>query len=183
MKKILPFLTAAVIIVSAGKPVNAQPTQVVPAFQNDAEIAFSSPPATANKRKPGTYPSNINIKAIRDFVRSYRNASGEKWYELSDGFVVHFYMNNNKYRAFYKFNGDWLHTLSAYGGDQLPSLIRHKVKSVYYDYSIFLVTEIKLSDNTIYLVKIEDKTSWKTIKVCEGEDMQEIESCFKILQP
>jgi len=52
------------------------------------------------------------------------------------------------------------------------------VKSNYYDYSIFLVQEVKVGDKTAYLVKIEDEKSFKTIRVVDGE-MDEYESYKK----
>jgi peptidoglycan hydrolase-like protein with peptidoglycan-binding domain len=182
MKKILPFLTGAVIALSLSYLAKAQTSQAVRAWQNDSKIVFPSSPAIVKESSPGSiYPYKINIKAIREFIRTYKNTSDAKWYILSDGFVVHFYMNNTKYRAFYKRNGNWVHTLSSYGDDQLPPSTRQRVKCVYYDYTILLITEIQLAKKTVYLVKLEDKTLWKTIRVCEGEDMEEIESYFKIL--
>ena len=54
----------------------------------------------------------------------------------------------------------------------MPRDIRHMVKSAYYD---------KRSHNNgenAYLVKMEDKTSWKTIKIVDGE-METMEESIK----
>jgi hypothetical protein len=65
-----------------------------------------------------------------------------------------------------------------YGEDKLPSPIRHTVKSNYYDFSIFNVTEVSKGEKIVYLVKIEDKTCWKTLMVTDGE-METIEEYLK----
>jgi len=43
------------------------------------------------------------------------------------------------------------------------------VKSTYYDFNIFLVNEVSVGNAKVYLVKIEDNTSFKTIRIQDGE--------------
>jgi hypothetical protein len=43
------------------------------------------------------------------------------------------------------------------------------VKSNYYDYTITVVQEITLHSQTIYLVHMQDETTWKVLKVADGE--------------
>ena len=59
--------------------------------------------------------------------------------------------------------------LRYYQEEKLPHEIRGLVKSTYYDYDIYLITEVNRNEKIAYVVKMEDKTSWKTVKVVDGE--------------
>jgi hypothetical protein len=110
-----------------------------------------------------------NIKAVRDFMKSYKNPSDVRWTILSDGFRVHFYCDGIQTRIFYNKQGNREAMIRYYDENKLPSSIRHLVRSNYYDFSIFNVTEVSKGDKIVYLVKIEDKTCWKTIRLADGE--------------
>ena len=59
--------------------------------------------------------------------------------------------------------------LRHYNEEQLPSEIRHLIKSNYYDFSIYHLSEIRYNGKTAYIVTIEDRTCWKKIKVADNE--------------
>ena len=59
--------------------------------------------------------------------------------------------------------------LRHYNEEKLPAEIRHRVKSNYYDFSIYHVSEIRYNGKTAWYVTIEDKTCWKKIKVLDSE--------------
>jgi hypothetical protein len=56
-----------------------------------------------------------------------------------------------------------------YNEEKLPREVRHLVKSNYYDFSIYHVSEFRSNGKTAYVVVLEDKTSWKKIKVVDSE--------------
>jgi hypothetical protein len=113
--------------------------------------------------------SMINTKAMRDFKKTYPNVDGEKWYSFKDGFAAKFSEDGIQHMVTYNRIGDWLYTISYYDEKQLPSETRAMVKGTYYDYKITLVEEITLRQQTIYLVHIEDETTWKTVRVSDSE--------------
>jgi hypothetical protein len=114
--------------------------------------------------------NGINVNAIRNFMREYKNVSDTKWFESSNGFFVAYFVRDDiRSWVFYNKKGDFERMIRAYNEEKLPAAVRHLVKSTYYDFSIYFVTEITTNMQTAYHVKMADKTSWKTIKVVEGE--------------
>ena len=114
--------------------------------------------------------NGINLNAIRNFIREYKNVSNAKWFESSNGFFVAYFVRDDiRTWVFYNKKGDFERMIRAYNEEKLPADVRHLVKSTYYDFSIYFVTEITTNMQTGYHVKMADKTSWKTIKVVDGE--------------
>ena len=68
--------------------------------------------------------------------------------------------------------------MRTYTEKYLPFDVRHAVKSTYYDFNIFHVTEIESPNQPliyfIYLRKAEDETSFKTI-MYSADQMEEVE--------
>ena len=50
----------------------------------------------------------------------------------------------------------------------MPRDVRHTVKTVYYDFGITLVQEIREGLNTFYVVHLDDKNNYKQICVFDG---------------
>jgi hypothetical protein len=123
--------------------------------------------------------NSISVKAVRDFDKSFAHAYDKQWYVLEDGLVVYFKLNEIQMKTFYDKRGDRILTLRFYGEEKLPFNVRDLVKRNYYDHQIFLVIEINSHDKNVYLVKMEDKHSWKTVRVEEGEYV-EVESYRKV---
>lgn len=112
---------------------------------------------------------DISIKAVRNFIKEYKNVSNVKWFESEDGFVVYFNMDGIKTKVYYDKKGNYECKVRNYYENRLLSEVRHLVKSNYYDFSIYCVVEISANDKTAYVVKLESKTSWKTIKIVNNE--------------
>ena len=56
------------------------------------------------------------------------------------------------------------------------------IKSVYYDYRILDAQELQVKHKKIYLVKITDSNTLKTIRVSDGE-VEEIENYSNAISP
>ena len=68
--------------------------------------------------------------------------------------------------------------IRRYYEKELPPEVRHLVKSTYYDFNIFYVSEITWNDKLAYIISMDDKTpndkiSYKIIKVV-GSEMEEM---------
>jgi len=122
--------------------------------------------------------SNIAVRAVRDFVQTYKSVENEKWYKLDDGYLAEFVLDDVKTSVVYDGRGVWKYSIRRYNEDRLPTDVRRIVKSTYYDYSITMVEEVILYEKVIYIVHIEDAHTWKKIRVCEGE-MEAIEEYNK----
>ena len=119
-----------------------------------------------------------NTKALRNFKKEFKNTTSESWYALQNGYRVKFLQNGVYNMADYNEKGRWLRTIRYYDETGLPKSIRNAVRHEFLDFSIFLVMEMNLPQSTIYLVKIEDKSSWKTVRVA-GDDLDVVESFTK----
>ena len=122
--------------------------------------------------------ATINTKAIRDFKQSYPNVDGEDWYSFKDGFAARFKDNGIQHMITYDRSGNRMFTISNYQEKQLPKEVRGLVKSKYYDYTITLVQEIVFQEQTVYLIQMQDETTWKNVRVADGE-MTVIEDFIK----
>jgi hypothetical protein len=156
----LPML--AIGLISYG-----QATAAVLSFSNNISSAESSASTT---NVSTLHPGNVHSKAVRNFVRSYKNVSNEKWYNVHDGFIAMFILDDINYRVDYDKKGNWLHTMRTYDENKLPPDVRHLVKSSYYDYNIMVVQEIEIPRETFtYVVHLEGKTKLINLRVSNGE--------------
>ena len=112
---------------------------------------------------------NINTRAERDFSERFEAADKADWFEIKGGFAAKFVNDGVATRVFYDRKGRWLSTVRVYDEHDLPKDVRQQVRSVYYDYSIYMVIEVTVADKTAYLVKIQDEETIKTIRVVNGE--------------
>ena len=71
--------------------------------------------------------------------------------------------------------GKWSYTIQRYHEKKLPTDIRARVKSIYYDYTILNINEVHVpqQENTIYILNLQYNQHFKTVRVC-GDDMDVI---------
>jgi hypothetical protein len=115
--------------------------------------------------------SDISAKALRHFSEAFAGVTGVRWSVVVSGYMAQFAIDGVVTRDFYDAKGNWRHTIKYYDGKKLASGVSSMVRSVYYDYAILSVQEIKLADKTVYLVNIEGDKKGKTIRVC-GDEME-----------
>lgn len=122
--------------------------------------------------------SAISTKALKNFDKSFKGASNVGWYKISDGFSAFFIQNDNQNRAYFDTKGNLAYTVTYYSGKKLPHDIRARVKSTYYDCEIPFVEEIHAGDQVVYIVHLEDETTWKKVKISD-DGMELIEDFNK----
>lgn len=116
-----------------------------------------------------TLLNEINAQATRNFMRDYKNTADVKWFEAGDGLVVYFTIEGVKTKVYYTKKGNYECRVRSYYENNLAPAVRHLVKSTYYDFNIYCITEINASGKTAYFLNLESKTSWKMIKVVDNE--------------
>ena len=114
------------------------------------------------------YLTDINSKAIRNFVISYPNATDPKWVTYYAGYVVYFIRDGIRYKVYYTKTGEHKCTIRQYSAEDMPLDMRHLVESAFKDYCVSLVTDVTKRGKTRYEVKIEDESSFKEIKIEDG---------------
>ncbi len=174
MKKIIMAITAtAITAVAAHSNVSAQN------FLGSAAADAVDVPSFDSALTPGGYSINdlstVNVHALKGFVKEFKNVNAS-WYKANDGgFIASFKTGDVKNSVAYTAKGTWHHTIRYYDEKQLPKDVRSTVKSTYYDYTILGVSEVHYEDQVIYIILIQDDTTIKTLRVCDGE-MEEIKN-------
>jgi hypothetical protein len=136
-------------------------------------------PDTAGKTE-FNFRNEISSSAVRNFLKDYKDVTNAKWSKMPHGYsAVVFTVDSIKTRIVYDKGGQCENIVRYYFENRLPPAVRHLVKSTYYDFSIYHIIEPTLNGVTSYLVKMEGKTTWKTVKVVDGE-IEEVEECFKV---
>ena len=113
--------------------------------------------------------ATANERAIIKFGKFFPNASNESWTKTKNGFAVRFTANDIQQLVLLTKRGNVTASIKYYSEKYLPADVRMIVRYGYPDYSIKSVREIHAANATAYLVTIEDATSWKTIRVVNGE--------------
>jgi hypothetical protein len=116
-----------------------------------------------------TLVNEVNQKATRDFKKTFRDVNNEKWFSIKNGFLAEFNLNTIKNRVVYDKKGNWKYTVSYFDEKNLPAEIRAMVKPVYYDYTISRVEEVHAGDQIIFIVHVQNDSSLKTLRICEGQ--------------
>jgi hypothetical protein len=130
--------------------------------------------ATVNEPSEGNNNlrlNNINIHVLRDFLDRFKDINNEKWYVVEGGFVAKFNNGNIATLVTYKKNGEWLYTINSYNEKLLPEEVVIPVKEAYNGYKILHIKEINVpkQDSAIFLVYIQNATTIKILRVCDGE--------------
>jgi hypothetical protein len=106
---------------------------------------------------------------IKTFSSSFPKAEQIHWYEMSKAWVVNFVTDGIRSRVVYLKDNKVTEFTRYYFEQNLPFLIRSKVKEAYPNKNIFGVIEVSvITDNGTsrleYFVKLEDAKSWMTVK-------------------
>jgi hypothetical protein len=132
---------------------------------NSKSRAYVSP---AEEGQPVVY-NEISTKVLRSFYKTYGDIEGAKWYKTGQGFAVSFKQNGMSTSIFYTRTGAFDSRVNYYTEEKLPAAVRTLVKTNFPDYAISHITEVHKNDVIAHLVKIQDKTTVKTVKVIDGE--------------
>jgi|SRR5215831_1698458 len=144
------------------------------AIAQDNSIAFNSPAfkygyeiAMDNGHLFGVESSNVSAKALKDFSKSFKHITNEKWYAVEDGFFASFDNKGIETKVAYDAKGKWHCTVRALDEAQMAYGVKYQVQSTYHDAKILVAYEIKHKDGTVYIVKTDDGKSIKTLRVID----------------
>lgn len=121
-------------------------------------------PATASPAS-----NKASIKAANNFRKNFKDVSDVKWFTEKETITASMNRDGKRTNVVYDKKGHWLHTITTYDESRLSNTLRRIVKSVYYDYNINLVQEIREGQVMVYIFHLEDKTGYKQIALYEGE--------------
>jgi hypothetical protein len=149
-------------------------------------LASAATNAQTSKREfkinSGEAAIGTESKAYKNFRRSHPSVTNETWRSNKGFSFVSFMQGDIKNKIAYTPDGQVDYSLKMYKEFNLPKRVRAAVKSTYYDYAITNAQELKVKNKTIYLVKINNAGSWKTIRI-SNDDVEEIESYSSVISP
>src|SRR5689334_15708909 len=144
----------------AGSRVNSNTVSSSGTDFKEAKIKKDSHPVFRNE---------ISIKAVRHFKKFFPNVQDEKWYVITNGYMVKYKDGDVNTRVDYDLQGKWTYTIRYLTEKKLPKDVRKLVRSTWYDYAISSIEEIEVERDYIYIVHIHEGDDWKMIRVADGE--------------
>lgn len=113
---------------------------------------------------------DANLKLQKSFNYYFKNAANVNWYNVKKDFLVQFENNGRKTRALFGKNGYIYYAITHGNESSLPKDIRRSVKSMYYDFNILNVWEIKSGavDHITWLVQLKDDKNMVMARVIDG---------------
>ena len=171
MKPILIKLWSSLLtVIVITQIINAQTNNSGTRSQHSQEKVIYLSGNIQESSEDGTaFLHDINIKAVREFSKSFSQVQDVKWQVIKEGFVAIFTKDSVRTHVFYNKNGVYMNMVRYYYENRLLPYIRHLTRSNYYDYSIHSITEVEYNSTIIYFIKLEDKLYWKTISITDGE--------------
>lgn len=162
-KQLFRYLSGIIPAVAMFSNLHAQSDK--PSYESNVEEYTASISGTGHARMNEENTAQISNRALKDFSKSFKDAVNPDWQKIKYGFLAKFEKSGTRTRVFYDASGRWSSTIYSYGKEKLPKDVLNQVRSVYYDYEIYLVNEIKIGDDTVYLVSVHDEKTYKTIRV------------------
>ena len=162
-KNLIALVIVSVATLAGTSRVNAQ------IVSNSSSLEYQM---NATETKNSMNELAISPRAIKDFMNTHKNVTGESWMKTKDGFSVRFNSDDVRTTIYYDKKGNWSGSIKIYGEEKMLRDIRHLVKSTYYDYNIVYAQEIETTDSDgvpTYVVCVDDKTKIKMIRVVNGE--------------
>lgn len=114
--------------------------------------------------------NDINVNALRHFLKNFNDAGDENWYATPDLVVALFTVRDVNYRVDYRRrNGNWIETFRTYNEAKMSPDLKQSVKSSYYDYTIFQVQEIEQPLHPVnYIVHLSGKSKLINLRIYNG---------------
>jgi len=112
------------------------------------------------------FSNDIKAAAMRDFIKSFEDATNVMWRIADDGCSVNFNYKNEKLTSYYNKLGDHIFTTKTYTRSELDPVIARLVKNqAGEDFSIYLVTETIRANNTTYEISLQNNSQWCIVKL------------------
>lgn len=114
--------------------------------------------------------NEINSRAWRHFHKLFPGAGSEEhWFASEDGYQVCFLQNGYHYQAYFDGRGAYRYSLHYYEGREIPRDPGQMIAVTYPDFRIDVVTEVTDGVKTIYLVKLVNASTIRTLSVADGK--------------
>ena len=126
--------------------------------------------------------NEINIWAVRDFLNRFDSVDNVLWFAVPrGGYEAYFVRDGYGDRVIYDKSGGWQQSLITYDEDKCPRDIRAAVKSLFFDFDIFLVEEIDNIEGIEFIFYLKDKSSFRVVRVSKESEVEILQEFDKPL--
>lgn len=117
--------------------------------------------------------SSVSQRVLKNFSKSYTDATNVRWMELEKRYLVKFDQNDMKHHALYMKGGYQVYQI-GYGVEKdLPVKVQQMVRSNYEDYNISWVFDVNQDSHQAWIVKLLSPKKIVTAVIQDGE-LQEV---------
>ena len=118
--------------------------------------------------------TEVNIRAMRDFSPSFKNAPETKWFKTDKGYFASFSENGKNTKIVYDNRGQRNYSIISYPESKLNRQVRSRVKSIYFDATIIGVHQFEFDNKTIHVIKMLDQNSKPMTLAVSDEQIEDI---------
>jgi len=134
------------------------------------------PPVTVSATTPYV---TVSEKVNKAFAQTFKNSSQARWYKFQEKFLVKFIMDDQENSALFTKGGRLVYHISFGTEKNLPTEIRHIVKTNYYDQTITWVYKVNQDNRNIWVLSMEDARDLVMLRV-EDMELEETQRLHKI---
>ena len=116
-----------------------------------------------------------NVKSFNHFTNTYPEAILRKIHEEKDGTHINATLNGNSLKVQYDVKGKFQNAVLTYPSDALNEKIADQVMQSFPGFTVFgTVIDVTVRDQSALLVMIENRKSWKRVRITDdGMDVYE----------
>jgi hypothetical protein len=130
----------------------------------------------------GVINGDVNERLLQTFKNTFPDAQEVQWKESPDKYTVNFKAGGLVTLIEYDKDGEFMSSVRYYSESNLPVNILCKLHKKYPEKKVFGVTEKATESNVEYFIKLEDATTWVTVK-SSGEGSMSVVEKFKKANP
>jgi len=122
---------------------------------------------------------NVSEKALKAFETTFTDAQNVVWTNIDNVYTVKFTQDGAVTSVNYDAQGNFISSRRYYQNAKLPIDIQCKLQKQFSGKTVYGVTEIAIADNVYYFVKMEDATSWTSLKIDNAREIEVLEKLRK----
>ena len=136
--------------------------------QLSSQSSLSGAIASADKNALASM-KEVSVKMHKHFSKHFRNATDIHVRPEADHTQVNFQDNGTSTTVQYSKNGNWKYSVRTYDSEKLSDITRNEVERCFPGYQVFgFVNEIDVLNKTATLVMIENRDSWKRVRLIDN---------------
>ncbi len=117
--------------------------------------------------------NEIDIRVVRDFLMRFDEVENVLWFAVpKGGYEAYFVRDGFGERVIYDKGGGWEQSLLTYDEYKCPRDIRAAVRSLFFDFDIFLVREIDNIEGAEFIFYLQDKSTIRVVRVNKEDEVE-----------